>query len=81
MKLPPGVLFQLYIIAVGQFFGQETLLGIIWPVAGDVRGEFFNTFNHAQFMNPGGNVVSSHFGVVTGARDPRIGQVAVKIHF
>ncbi len=45
------------------------------------RGEFFNIFNHAQFLNPNGNILSSSFGFVTGARDPRIGQVAAKFIF
>ena len=45
------------------------------------RFEFFNVFNHAQFLNPSGNINSSNFGVVTQARDPRIGQVALKFLF
>jgi hypothetical protein len=45
----------------------------------EIRGEFFNIFNHAQFMNPSGDIDSgSLFGVVTSARDPRIGQVSAK---
>ncbi len=44
------------------------------------RGEFFNAFNHAQFQNPSGNI-PGNFGFVTNARDPRIGQVAVKFLF
>jgi hypothetical protein len=47
----------------------------------DIRAEFFNAFNHAQFNNPTGNLASSTFGRVTGARDPRIGQVALKVRF
>ncbi len=50
-------------------------------VSMDIRGEFFNVFNHAQFINPSGDFSSSSFGDVTSARDPRIGQVAAKIHF
>jgi len=46
-----------------------------------LRGEFFNAFNHAQFVNPTGNFLSGTFGVVTGARSPRIGQVALKFLF
>jgi hypothetical protein len=42
------------------------------------RAEFFNVFNHAQFSNPSGNFTSSNFGVVTSARDPRIGQFSIK---
>jgi hypothetical protein len=47
----------------------------------DVRFEFFNIFNHAQFNNPSGNIDSSDFGVVTSARDPRIGQVSAKFYW
>jgi hypothetical protein len=47
----------------------------------DIRAEFFNLFNHAQFNNPVGNFTASNFGQITTARDPRIGQVALKIHF
>jgi hypothetical protein len=45
-----------------------------------LRFEAFNLFNHAQFMNPTGEI-NSTFGVVTGARDPRIMQVAAKFLF
>jgi hypothetical protein len=44
----------------------------------EIRGEFFNIFNHAQFINPNGDVSSGNFGNVTNARDPRIGQVSAK---
>lgn len=47
----------------------------------EFRVEFFNAFNHAQFLNPVGNFLSSAFGLVTKARDPRIGQVAIKFVF
>jgi hypothetical protein len=39
---------------------------------------FFSFFNQAQFNNPTGNFSSSHFGYVTSARDPRIGQMSLK---
>jgi len=48
------------------------------------RAEAFNVFNHAQFMNPSGQVDNTGqggFGYVTGARDPRIMQVALKFLF
>jgi hypothetical protein len=44
----------------------------------EIRGEFFNVFNHAQFLNPSGDISSSTFGQITNARDPRIGQVSAK---
>jgi hypothetical protein len=47
----------------------------------EFRAEFFNVFNHAQFLNPVGDVASPIFGEVTGARDPRIGQLALKLNF
>jgi hypothetical protein len=45
------------------------------------RAEFFNVFNHTQFMNPNGNFTSSLFGHITSARDPRIGQMSLKLLF
>jgi hypothetical protein len=45
------------------------------------RFEFFNIFNHAQFINPPGDILNGLFGSVTQARDPRIGQVALKLIF
>ena len=50
-------------------------------MAFDLRIEFFNIFNHAQFTNPSGNINSSNFGIVTNARDPRIGQVSAKFYW
>jgi hypothetical protein len=44
----------------------------------DLRIEFFNIFNHAQFTNPNGNISDSNFGQITNARDPRIGQASLK---
>ena len=48
------------------------------------RAEAFNIFNHAQFMNPSGNINNTGaggFGFVTSARDPRIMQLALKFLF
>ena len=48
------------------------------------RAEAFNVFNHTQFTNPSGNINNGGvggFGYVTGARDPRIMQVALKLLF
>jgi hypothetical protein len=47
----------------------------------DLRFEFFNIFNHAQFKNPDGNIDNSTFGQITSARDPRIGQVSAKFYW
>jgi hypothetical protein len=50
-------------------------------VAMEFRAEFFNVFNHAQFTNPSGDINGSNFGQITNARDPRIGQMALKFSF
>jgi hypothetical protein len=47
----------------------------------EFRAEFFNVWNHAQFLNPTGSFTSSTFGIVNSARDPRIGQLALKFLF
>ncbi len=47
----------------------------------ELRLDAFNVFNHAQFGNPTGEINSSQFGMVTGARDPRILQVGAKFLF
>ena len=46
-----------------------------------LRFEFFNLFNHAQFLSPSGNVNSSLFGRVTSARAPRYIQLAARFIF
>jgi Carboxypeptidase regulatory-like domain/TonB dependent receptor len=66
----------------------------------EFRAEFFNLFNHTQFVATSGlgspgtgtcvtsgpgescaGVPGSSFGIITVARDPRIGQVALKFSF
>lgn len=46
-----------------------------------LRAEAFNVLNHAQFNNPDTTVVDDNFGQITGARSPRIMQVALKLVF
>ncbi len=46
-----------------------------------IRAEFFNSFNRANFNNPGTSVTGSGFGAILSARDPRIGQMALKVSF
>lgn len=46
-----------------------------------LRVEAFNIFNHAQFLNPSGEINNNTFGFVTSARDPRILQLGVKFAF
>ncbi len=54
------------------------------------RAEFFNLFNHAQFLTPNGITsfdpmthlaTSSSFGQVPGTLQPRIGQLSLKLNF
>ena len=49
----------------------------------EIRAEFFNVVNHVQFFNPDGNfsIFGDQMGVVTSARDPRIGQLSAKFYF
>jgi Carboxypeptidase regulatory-like domain len=59
-------------------FGLSKRTSVSESMGFEIRAEFFNIFNHAQFTNPAGNVNSSQFGQVTSARDPRIGQLSAK---
>jgi hypothetical protein len=52
------------------------------------RGEFFNLFNHTQFLTPsgitgfsGGVATSASFGQVSGTLPGRIGQLSLKLNF
>lgn len=45
------------------------------------RTELFNAFNHAQFGQPGGNVNSAMFGLITTANPPRIMQPSLEVLF
>jgi len=48
----------------------------------EFRVEFFNIFNHAQFLNPDGNISDgTDFGIVKHTRDPRNIQFAMKFAF
>jgi hypothetical protein len=62
-------------------FGLSKRTVIRENLAFDLRIEFFNIFNHAGFENPTGNISNSNFGIVTNARDPRIGQVSAKFYW
>jgi hypothetical protein len=62
-------------------FGISKRTQITERFAFDLRFEYFNIFNHAQFINPTGNISDSNFGIVNQARDPRIGQVSAKFYF
>jgi hypothetical protein len=44
-----------------------------------IRAEFFNAFNHAQFGNPNGLLSGTQFGVINSIKvPPRIGQLGAK---
>ena len=48
----------------------------------EMRGEFFNVFNHTNFTGMGTNVSTpATFGIVTNAADPRIIQIAGILRF
>ncbi|HVO79718.1 MAG TPA: TonB-dependent receptor [Terriglobales bacterium] len=47
----------------------------------EFRGEMFNAFNHAQFLNPDLQGFSPTFGQITTARPPRLVQFALKFIF
>lgn len=46
-----------------------------------LRGEFFNGFNHPNFGSPGTTFGTATFGVISSAADPRIIQLALKLLF
>jgi hypothetical protein len=48
----------------------------------EFRTEFFNLFNHTQFLNPAGDIAGGvTFGQVQQARDPRLIQLALRLTF
>jgi hypothetical protein len=47
----------------------------------DMRADFFNILNHANWNNPSSSITSSTFGLVTGFSGPRIVQMALKLFF
>jgi hypothetical protein len=59
-------------------FGVTKIFPIREAMSFQIRGEFFNIFNHLQFVNPSGNISVSTFGNVTQAQPTRIGQVSAK---
>jgi hypothetical protein len=46
-----------------------------------LRGEFFNVLNHAEFNDPDVTRNDGNFGGIYGAADPRIIQLALKVFF
>jgi hypothetical protein len=48
-----------------------------WKI--DLRGEFFNIMNHANWNSPSAGLTSSTFGQVTGFGSPRLIQLSTKV--
>ena len=46
-----------------------------------IRAEFFNIFNHAEFLEPDTNISSGTFGQVTSTYDPRVIQFGGRFTF
>jgi hypothetical protein len=47
----------------------------------DIRGEWFNAFNHANFNNPNASIGTAQAGVISSAAPARISQLAAKVTF
>lgn len=45
------------------------------------RSEFFNVFNHTNPNGPNTNLGAGTFGQITSAKDPRTGELALKLRF
>lgn len=46
-----------------------------------LRGEFFNLFNHTNLGTPNATVISSTFGEITSTNAPRVIELALKLFF
>lgn len=86
-------------VGKGQFIGSgywDSDMGVFknFPIRKDMRlqfrGELFNAFNHANFMdndtgsysqNPVQSLTGAGFGNLLSANDPRINQLALKVVF
>jgi len=64
-------------------FAIHKITPISERVGTEFRAEFFNAFNHTQFLNPDGNISDEpfYFGRVLHTRDPRLIQFAFKLNF
>lgn len=47
----------------------------------DVRADFFNIMNHANWNGPTSNITSATFGQITSFQPPRLIQMALKVSF
>jgi hypothetical protein len=73
LRGPGYVNFDLSLSKTTALVGEHTKL--------EFRAEFFNIFNHANFLNPDTNINSGQFGQVTSTHDPRIIQLAMRLSF
>jgi hypothetical protein len=64
---------------VGTDFAVLRYIRLREDVRLQLRGEFFNAFNHVNFDNPNTTVSSTSFGRITSASAGRVIQLAVKI--
>ncbi len=68
-----------------QYIDWDTSLARNFPVHESVslqfRAEYFNVLNHTNLSDPTTNFTSTTFGRITGANDPRIAQLALKLAF
>jgi hypothetical protein len=72
-------------------FSVQKVTALGERIHAEFRAEFFNIFNHAQFLNPDGNIsdstfnpdgsASGDFGFIKHTRDPRQIQFALKFSF
>ena len=46
-----------------------------------IRFEFFNLFNRANYANPDTNIADGSFGAATGSHEPRFWQLGGRISF
>jgi len=62
-------------------FGVSKAFTIREGYYGEFPREFFNFFNRSNFNGPVSSVSAGGFGAILSARDPRIGQLALKLNF
>jgi len=46
-----------------------------------IRGDFFNAFNHPDFNRPNSTMGSAAYGSISGATAPRTIQLGARINF
>ena len=47
----------------------------------EVRGSFYNAFNHANLNGPSSTLTSGNFGAITSASSPRVIELGTRITF